>query len=54
MQVTFPLFLMLTLDKNLSFIQHLYFGRNNEAMKTATKISIVTLTIKTPENCKTN
>ena len=28
-EVTFPLLLMLTLDKKLSFI-HLYFGRNNE------------------------
>ena len=49
-QVTFPLLLMLTLDKKLSFIQHLYFGSNNEVIKTANKISIMTL-IKGHGNC---
>ena len=44
--VTFPLFLMLTLDKKLSFTQYLYFGRNNEAIKTAKKISMKTLIIR--------
>ena len=39
-------FLMLTLDKKLSFIQHISFGRNNEVIKTANKISIMTLDVK--------
>ena len=50
MQVTFPLLLMLTLDKKPSFIQHLCFSRNNEVIK----ISIMTLIIKGHGNCKTN
>ena len=37
---------MLTLDKKLSFIQHLYVSRDNEAIKTANKISIMTLITK--------
>ena len=53
-QVTFPLLLMLTLDKKLSFILHLYFGRNNEVIKTANKISIITLIIEGHGNCKIN
>ena len=52
-QVTFPLLLMLTLDKKLSFIQHLYFDSNNEVVKTANEISIMTL-IKGHGNCIIN
>ena len=43
---------MLTLDKKLSFIQYLYFDRNNEAIKSAKKISILTLNIKGHWNCE--
>ena len=50
MQVTFPLLLMVTLDKKPSFIQHLCFSRSNEVIK----ISIMTLIIKGHGNCKTN
>ena len=32
---------MLTLDKKISFIQLLYFGRHNEANENENKISIV-------------
>ena len=46
------LLLMLTLDKKLSFIQYLYFDRNNEAIKSAKKISILTLNIKGHWNCE--
>ena len=53
-QVTFPLLLMLTLDKKVSFIQHLYFGRDNDVIKTANKISKTTLVIKGHANCKVN
>ena len=53
-QVTFPLLLMLTLDKKVSFIQHLYFGRDNDVIKTANKISKMTLVIKGHANCKVN
>ena len=53
-QVTFPLLLMLTLDKKISFMQHLYFGRDNDLIKTANKISIMTLVIKGHGNCKVN
>ena len=53
-QVIFPLLLMLTLDKKLSFKQHLYFSRNNQVSKTANKISIMSLIIKEHENCKIN
>ena len=49
-QVTFPLLLMLTLDKKLSFIQHLYFFSNNEVIKNTSEISIMTL-IKGHGNC---
>ena len=52
-QVTFPLLLMLTLGKKLSFMQHLYFGSNNEVIKTENKISIMTL-IKGHWNCLIN
>ena len=53
-QVTFPLLLILNLDKKLSFIQHLCFGRNNEVIKTENKMSIMTLIIKGHGNCKIN
>ena len=53
-QVTIPLLFMLSLNKKLSFIQHLYFGRNNDVIKTANKISIMTLVIKGHGNCKVN
>ena len=53
-QITFPLLLMLILDKKLSFTQHLYFGRNNEVIKTANKIFIMTLIIKGHGNCEIN
>ena len=52
-QVTFPLLFMLTLDKKLLLMQHLYFGSNNEVIKTANKISIMTL-IKGHGNCVTD
>ena len=42
--------LMLTLIKKISFIQHLYFGSNNEVIKTANKTSIMAL-IKRHGNC---
>ena len=54
MEITFPLLLMLSLDKNLSFIQHLYFGRNSEVIRTTNKISTMTLIIKGDGNCKIN
>ena len=53
-QVKLPLVLMPILDKKLSFMQNIYFGRNNEAIKTANKICIMTLIIKEHGNSKTN
>ena len=43
-----------TMNKKLSFKRHLYFGRNIEVIKTANKISIMTLIIKEHGNCKIN
>ena len=54
MEITFPLLLMLSLDKKLSFIQPLYFGRNSEVIRTANEISTMTLIIKGDGNCKIN
>ena len=53
-QVTFPLLLILSLDKKNSFKKYLYLDRNNEANKTVNKISIMALIIKGHGNCKTN
>ena len=49
-QVTLSMLLMLTFIKKISFIQHLYFGSNNEVIKTANKTSIMAL-IKRHGNC---
>ena len=53
-QVKLPLVLMLILDKKLSFLQNLYFGRNKESIKTANKICIMTLIIREHGNSETN
>ena len=45
MQASFPLLVMLTLNKKLSFMEIFYLGRQNEVIKTGNKFSIVTLII---------
>ena len=51
-QVTFPLLLMLTLDKKLSFIHSL--AEKMKPLKLEIKLSIMTLIIKGHGGCKSN
>ena len=51
-QVVFPLLLILTLDKQISFIKHLYFGKNNKSLKLQIQFPLLTLIIKGHGNCK--